>query len=181
MPNQSFLKSEIREMATDGQMSRRHHNPNPEEKAMTKKSKLATSAAVALAFCATAASATPLVPSLSHLPPSILNRTAIPQPPVFPMPGPVSGGPIQCFQAPCNLPGGPIVVGAPVGVPVIVSGATQVASVAAVQPVAPAAQPVAFSAAGCLRKDYYSDGAVLFRDLCTNESAVNQQPQMPER
>jgi hypothetical protein len=94
-----------------------------------------------------------------------------------------AGGPIQCFKAPCNLPGGPIFGGAPVGVPVGVFGATQVASVAAVQAVAPAVatQPVAASAASCLRKDYYPDGAVLFRDLCTNESALNPQPLVPER
>jgi hypothetical protein len=43
----------------------------------------------------------------------------------------------------------------------------------------PAARPVA-STCTCLVKEYLPNGAVLFRDVCTNESAMNPPAQAAE-
>jgi hypothetical protein len=43
----------------------------------------------------------------------------------------------------------------------------------------PVARPVA-STCTCLVKEYLPNGAVLFRDVCTNESAVNPPAQAAE-
>jgi hypothetical protein len=48
-----------------------------------------------------------------------------------------------------------------------------------VRPVYPAVRPVAASCT-CLRKTYLPNGAVLFEDVCTNESAVNPPAQAAE-
>ena len=52
------------------------------------------------------------------------------------------------------------------------------------RPVVYAARPVVYSAAPvvstnrctCLTKEYTQEGAVLFKDICTNEAAINPPP-----
>jgi hypothetical protein len=64
----------------------------------------------------------------------------------------------------------PTIVRYPVGVPV----AAPVAAAPVVMPVrATPAAPTASGPCTCLRKTYLPNGAVLFEDVCTNESAVN--------
>ena len=55
------------------------------------------------------------------------------------------------------------------------------------RPVIYAARPVVYSAAPtvnrctCLTKEYTQEGAVLFKDICTNEAAINPPPQAPQQ
>jgi hypothetical protein len=52
------------------------------------------------------------------------------------------------------------------------------------RPVVYAASPVAVSAPGpctCLSKEYTPEGAVLFKDRCTNEMAMNPPPAPPQQ